>query len=369
MRSLYIHFPFCETKCHYCDFYSIGREKTHPEDAGTFEKSLIAESKRGGPLLSTQNDTKFFGGGNPSMTDPDSMERAIEPLQLSKRIHPATEWTMEANPSSVDRDRIKEYKKLGVNRISMGVQSLNDERLVALGRVHGESQALSALEELFSAGFKNVSVDLLCGVPDQSDEELEAAMKRLLSFPITHLSCYLLTLVKGHAMYKKLPDEDTQLRHLLLIDRVMRENGFEHYEISNFCQPGFQAKHNLAYWKRQGYLGLGPSAHSYDDQAQKRWKNTSNLARYAEILEQGESPIEWNEALSDEQLEIERWMLALRLSEGVPESWLTSSNQRQKAAIYRREGLIETHPNDPARLRLTARGFALSESIMSGLIH
>lgn len=369
MRSLYVHFPFCETKCHYCDFYSIGREKTRPEDAGTFEKSLIAECKRQAHRLDTQIDTIFFGGGTPSMTDPDSMARAIEPLELSRRVHAGTEWTMEANPSSVDRERLIEYRKLGVNRISMGVQSLNDERLVALGRVHGESQALDALETLFSAGFKNVSVDLLCGVPDQSDDELETAMKRLLSFPITHLSCYLLTLVKGHAMYKKLPNEETQLRHLLLIDQVMKEHGFEHYEISNFCKLGFEAKHNLAYWKRHGYLGLGPSAHSYDADSKKRWKNTSNLSRYAEVLEQNESPIEWIEDLTDEQLEIEQWMLALRLSEGVPEAWLTSSNQRQKAAIYRREGLIETHPDDPARLRLTARGFALSESIMSGLIH
>ncbi|RYZ66941.1 MAG: radical SAM family heme chaperone HemW, partial [Proteobacteria bacterium] len=340
MRSLYIHFPFCETKCHYCDFYSIGREKTRPEDAGTFERALLAECKREANRLAPEIDTIFFGGGTPSMTDPDSMARAIEPLQLSSRIHSGTEWTMEANPSSIDRERLTEYKKIGVNRISMGVQSLNDARLAALGRVHGRDEALDALETLFSTGFSNVSVDLLCGVPDQPDEELEAAMKRLLSFPITHLSCYLLTLVKGHAMYKKLPDEDTQLRHLLLIDRVMKEHGFEHYEISNFCKPGKQARHNLAYWKRQGYLGLGPSAHSYDSAAQKRWKNTSNLNKYATLLERNESPIENVEELSTEQLEIEKWMLALRLSEGVPEQWLTSINQKQKASIYRREGLI-----------------------------
>lgn len=367
IRSLYIHFPFCESKCHYCDFYSIGRERTGAGDPEIFEEALKQECALQADRLDGKIDTIFFGGGTPSMTPPESMRRALAPLKLEQKIHSETEWTMEANPSSVDLERLKEYRALGVNRISMGVQALRPDLLLALGRVHSREAAFSALDAIFEAGFTNVSVDLLCGVPQQSVADVERAMEELIRYPITHLSCYLLTLPKTHRMFKDLPHEEEQLEHLLAIDRFMRAQGFEHYEISNFAKPGCKARHNLAYWTGKSYLALGPSAHGFDRKSATRWKNVSSLHKYGKILSEGKIPLEWEEKLTPEQLELEKWLLALRLDEGFPETWITKPSQIKKAEELRREGLIEPHPLRTGHLRLTPRGFALSESVIGAL--
>jgi oxygen-independent coproporphyrinogen-3 oxidase len=367
MKSLYVHFPFCESKCHYCDFYSLGREKTKAGDADAFEKALHAEALQMRHLLAPELETIFFGGGTPSMTPPDSMQRALEPLWENSRVTDRTEWTMEANPSSIERDQMKAYREFGVNRVSMGVQAMREDLLKNLGRVHSRDAVIRALDAVFSAGFENVSVDLLCGVPLQGLKDIEEAMTRLMEFPIRHLSCYLLTLPPHHPMYKDLPNEDTQLEHLLFIDQFMTSRGFEHYEISNFAKPGFQAQHNLRYWKGDSYLGLGPSAHSFDSQSSKRWKNFSSLHKYARSLEQNQSVIEWSEELSSEQKHLESWMLALRLSEGFARSWLDTPTRKARAQALEAAGLLESHPQHPDRLRLTARGFSLSDQIITTL--
>jgi oxygen-independent coproporphyrinogen-3 oxidase len=365
MRSLYVHFPFCEAKCHYCDFYSIGRERTGAGDPLLFEEALFQEARLAAPRLDSRVDTIFFGGGTPSMTPPESMRRALAPLELERRIHDGTDWTMEANPSSVDRERLREYRAFGLNRVSMGVQALRPDLLVSLGRVHSRDAAFAALDAIFEAGFSNVSVDLLCGVPNQKVEDVERAMEELMRWPITHLSCYLLTLPKTHRMFRDLPKEDEQLEHLLAIDRFMTSRGFEHYEISNFARPGFRARHNLAYWTGSSYLALGPSAHGYDAERGERWKNVSSLHKYASLLAKGESPVEWRETLTPDQREMEKWLLALRLEEGFPKAWLDTETRRKKADAFEKAGMMERHPSLPDRLRLTPRGFALSDGIIS----
>jgi oxygen-independent coproporphyrinogen-3 oxidase len=368
MRSLYVHFPFCESKCHYCDFYSLGRERTREGDAARFERALHLEARRLAPRLGEELETIFFGGGTPSMTSPDTMARALEPLDLRARVTERTEWTMEANPSSVTADSLRAYRAFGVNRVSMGVQAIRDDLLARLGRVHSREAALSALGAIFEAGFDNVSVDLLCGVPGQGLDDIDRALDSLTSFPITHLSCYLLTLPKHHRMHPELPDEDAQLAHLLHVDASMRARGFEHYEISNYARPGRRARHNLRYWTGESYLGLGPSAHSFDAATSERWKNVSSIHRYALELEQGRSPVEWTERLTPEQRELERWMLALRLEEGIPEEWVRTTTARTaRASTLQGEGLLEPHPAIPARLRLTPRGFALSDQVIAAL--
>lgn len=367
-ESLYVHFPFCETKCHYCDFYSLGREKTGTQDPVRFSAALQLEAIRWAAALAPKLKTLFFGGGTPSMTDPEAMEEALAPLALRGRVDAATEWTMEANPSSVaSRGRMESYRALGINRVSMGVQSLNDDLLRLLGRVHSRQAALTALGTVFEAGFTNVSVDLICGVPGQSLEQLTTDIEELAAFPITHLSCYLLTLPKKHPLAPKLPDEDAQVAHLLRIDEKLKALGFEHYEISNFAKPGRRAEHNLAYWKGGSYLGLGPSAHSFDPTTQTRWKNLSSLHRYATALAAGEPVTEAVEALTDEQQALERWLLAVRLDEGFPSLWLTQNLQRTRAQALERAGMIEPHPSLPGRLRLTSHGFPLSDQIVKSL--
>ena len=366
-ESLYIHFPFCESKCHYCDFYSIGAEKTKKADVLSFEEALCHEAELRSQNLAPKIKTLFMGGGTPSMTPPESMQKALQPLDLKSKIDGDTEWTMEANPSSVDTQKLKAYRELGVNRISMGVQSLRPDLLTMLGRVHSRDSVFRALDSIFEAGFDNVSVDLLCGVPGQSVLDVEKAMNELTAYPITHLSCYLLTLHKTHKMYKDLPNEDEQLLHLLTIDQVMTQKGFEHYEISNFAKPGKKAKHNLAYWTGKSYLGLGPSAHSFDAQNNQRFKNVSSLHLYAEKLKNNQIPCEWTETLNEEQLNLEKWLLALRLDDGFPQDWLVTEKQKQKAQLLIKHGLLIAHPTIQQNLRLTARGFALSEQVIAEL--
>ncbi len=364
-RSLYVHFPFCEAKCHYCDFYSIGREKTRAQDPLLFERALTCEGQFWENHLPATFDTLFLGGGTPSMTPPESMLKALAPLRLESRISPTTEWTMEANPSSVDRANLEGYRRIGVNRVSMGTQSLREDLLKSLGRVHSRQQALRALETLFEAGFDNVSVDLLCGVPNQSLTDLDEAIDALSAFPITHLSCYLLTLPKSHRMFKDLPDEEQQLEHLLHLHDRMTSLGFEHYEISNYARPGHRARHNLNYWTGASYLGLGPSAHSFDAEKRMRWKNISNLHRYAEQLLTGGKAVEWEEHLTDRQIGLERWMLALRLDDGIPEDWLDTDTRRRRVEELVRKGLMEGHPTRRGHLRLSARGFAVSDQVIA----
>jgi oxygen-independent coproporphyrinogen-3 oxidase len=370
MSSLYFHFPFCETKCHYCDFYSLGLEKTKEGDASTFERAIIREVELQGEagLIPDEIETIFLGGGTPSMTPPESMERIFSTLFKYTHLAKNAEWTMEANPSSIELEQFKRYKAIGINRVSMGVQSLRNDHLAQLGRVHNESAALKALDAVFSAGITNVSTDLLCGVPGQTVEDLRSHLEQLTQFPLNHLSIYLLTLTKTHKMYQDLPNEDEQLKHLLFIDSFMREQGFEHYEISNFARPGFRAKHNLVYWQGGSYLSFGPSAHSYNAEKRTRFKNVSSLHKYGELLLQDSKvPMEWEESLNDEQLELEKWMLAVRLADGFPKSWLTNSNQRTRAEVLVREGFLEAHPSTTENFRATPKGFAMSDAVIRQL--
>jgi len=364
---LYVHFPFCESKCHYCDFYSIGREQTKSEDAVTFKEALYLESQKRVHELSDHLKTIFFGGGTPSMTDAADMAYALKPLMLDQRISAETEWTMEANPSSIDGDRLKEYRSLGINRISLGVQSTHESYLKSMGRVHSHDTTKRALEAIFHSGFNNVSVDLLCGIPGQTLEELKTSVETLTQYPITHLSCYLLTLPKGHFLYKQLPEDSFQLEHLLHLDELMRTAGFSHYEISNFSKEGYEARHNLAYWTHQGYTGLGPSAHSFDQAERRRFRNMASLPRYAASLSKGLSPEDMSETLTELQFELEKWMLALRLDRGVPFVWLKSKEQLAKYASLEKNRLVVTHPSHSDRFRLTPKGFALSDSVISAL--
>lgn len=302
------------------------------------------------------------------MTSATAMRKALAPLKLETRLAPDYEWTIEANPSSLTRASIREYASLGVNRVSLGVQSLDDEVLKRFGRVHTASGAVEALDGIFESGISNASVDLLCGIPGQSIDDLDRTIDRLCAFPITHLSCYLLTLHSTHRMAKDLPPENVQLEHLLFIDRKLASLGFEHYEISNFSKPGFPARHNLAYWKGHSYLGFGPSAHSFDQSSKRRWKNISSIPKYSEKLSKNEKPTEFDETLTQEQLEIEKWMLALRLSDGFPKEWIQTPLQRSRVEKLIQEGYVTTVPLTHDRYRLTARGFAVSDSLVNHLM-
>ncbi len=367
ISSLYAHFPFCETKCHYCDFYSIASSKAKASDPDRFEKALIQEIKHSASLLAPTIDTLFFGGGTPSMTPPASMARITRSLQeLTDTTH--AEWTMEANPSSIDRERMTEYLSFGINRISMGVQSLIDDQLKRLGRVHDSKAVPQALSDVFAAGIKNVSCDLLCGIPNQTLQELEQSIDGLLQFPLNHISIYLLTLPKHHPMAKSLPHEDVQLSHLHLIHDRLTVAGFEHYEVSNFARPGFRARHNEVYWTGGSYLGLGPSAHSFDAAVGNRWKNLSSLHAWSERIMEGKSPIETTEALDENAKNLERWMLSLRRAEGFPVEWLDNDDRKRMAETLLRKKMLVEVPGltlgSTAHLRVDPKSWPVMDSIV-----
>ena len=364
--SLYVHFPFCESRCHYCDFYALGASRTRAEDPDRFQRALQREATRVAPQLCAPLSTVFFGGGTPSMTSAEAMAEALAPI-LEQQSSIA-EWTLEANPSSLSAGSLMAYRKLGVNRLSLGVQAMRADHLELLGRVHSVEQVRQALGWAFASGLENVSVDLMCGIPGQRLADLEGALEQLTSeFPLTHLSCYLLSLPPHHRLYPQLPPEETQTEHLLFVDRWLGEAGFEHYEISNFARPGHRAQHNWLTWQGNSYLGLGPSAHSYDASLQKRWKNTSSLHRYVNSLQQDLSVVESEESLSPQQIQLERWMLRLRLSDGFPRSWLATRSQSARGARMEAEGFIAIHEQDPHRYRLTPRGFTIADSIVQSL--
>lgn len=368
MRALYVHFPFCETKCHYCDFYSLASTRVSKPDHSAFLKALHTEASLRKEELAPQLDTLFFGGGTPSMTTPKAMREALAPLELERRLHEKTEWTMEANPSSVSKESLKAYRELGVNRISMGVQSLNPHTLQKMGRAHSPEEALQALDWIFEAGFTRVSVDLLCGVPNQSQEDLAREIEILTSYPIDHLSCYLLTLTPKHFLFQDLPNEEEQHAHLLLVDRLLQEKGFLHYEISNFAKPGSEARHNLNYWLQGSVMGLGPSAHGLDAEKKVRHRNVNSLQRYTRaLLEQNQLPIESSELLSSEQWNLERLMLRLRLQEGVSLNSVELPIRIEKIKPLLELQYLEHSPNENT-LRLTPKGLPLLDSILQSLI-
>lgn len=391
---LYIHYPFCESRCHYCDFYALGANRTKAGDESNFRESLRRESEMVHSLLSPKIETIFFGGGTPSLTPPEDIAYALDPLQLRDRLVENYEWTTEANPSSiVFEGRVQKLKDLGINRVSLGVQSTNPQILSRLGRVHVEETVYRALDTLFATGISNVSADLMCGIPFQTMDDLGESIEKLTRYPIKHLSCYILTLAPNHAMYKDLPSEDIQLRHYEFVHDEMAKRGFEHYEISNFAKPGFRARHNEAYWMHESYLGMGPSAHSFSMQDRMRFKNISSLHLWGAKLLDGVRPIEQEETLTDDQLAFERVMLGLRRMDGVSFETIQKacplSSQSMESLIKRLEkcqtdGLIYRDQNGVKAdhvtgigvgqtgghvnsVRLTVKGFTLSDQIIKYL--
>lgn len=341
------------------------RERTRIYMAIEREISLFATQ------LQQPLKTVFLGGGTPSLVPIDIIVCFISRLPLA----PDTEITIEANPSSISHEKAQAWRAAGINRVSMGVQALDDERLGWLGRVHSKREVFEALEALFTAGFKNVSIDYIVGVPNQSTKEIEQELSDALRrFPhIKHLSAYLLTLKRSNSKFAQLPDENEQLRHLRTTTAVLADFGFEHYEISNFARSQHRAQHNENYWLGGSYLGIGPSAHSFFENTAERMKNWASLGKYCELVESGQSPTEWSEKITKEQQRIEYLMLRLRRKEGVEFEEYRQLfgrdllvERKNWIALWQERGLCQIDFNN--KLRLTSDGFFLSDEILSNII-
>lgn len=314
MAGLYIHVPFCRAKCAYCDFYSLPRLD---EFAARYVDALAREwSLRQGEL--TENVTSlYFGGGTPSSLSAGHIARLSAWLPL-----PADggEFTVEFNPEDVNVEKLKLWKDLGANRISMGVQSLNDEELKAVGRRHTAAEAISAAETLMQE-FDNVSMDLIIGLPGQTVESLTRSLTRLTDLRPAHLSVYILSYEEGTRLWAMRKtgkimetDDDTIVRMYDTVCGIMAKAGYEHYEISNFALPGRHARHNSAYWADRPYLGLGPAAHSFDGTVRRA--NPGNIRLWLERLEADMTACEVEEETETDRIN-DRIMVNLRTARGL----------------------------------------------------
>jgi len=316
--GLYIHIPFCRSKCPYCDFYSIASPSLVPKWMECLKKEVVLYKGRFGPF-----DSLYLGGGTPTLLDIRDLEDLTNCLSNHFDFSDDTEITIEANPFDMTEEKIAGLRTIGFNRINLGVQSFNDQELLFLGRRHRAKDAEKALEGLRSAGFDNIGMDLIYGLKNQSIKGWMENLRKTLLFKPQHLSCYQLSIEKGTVFWRmkekgliKLLNEEKERSFFLATSEFLEANGYIHYEISNFArEKTYYSRHNRKYWQRVPYLGLGPSAHSFN--GSMRWWNYRSIRRYCNALEKGKLPIDDREELTEEQQHMEIVSLGLRTREGV----------------------------------------------------
>lgn len=279
MKGLYIHIPFCVKKCKYCDFVSYAGKETLAEE---YINALFREARE---YQGEKIDTIFIGGGTPSILTPEEIKKITRMCFDTFDVADDCEFTTEANPGTLDSDKISAMLEGGINRISVGVQTFNDAELQKIGRIHDAATAYNTIFKLREMGFSNINIDLMTALPDQTMESLKNTLKIAASMPVTHISAYSLIIENGTPLereYSKgmlnLPDEDTDREMYSYTIRFLKENGFNQYEISNFAKNGYECRHNIKYWTAQPYIGLGAAAHSYTGDV--RLCNTSDINKY-----------------------------------------------------------------------------------------
>lgn len=263
--GIYIHIPFCTSKCSYCDFYSLTGQLEHTHAYTTAVCHALAEYKAAQPVV----DTVYFGGGTPSVLESGNIADIMRVLRENYNLHPNAEVTIEVNPGTVDNLKFAQYLEAGINRLSVGVQSTNAKTLKLLGRTHTPAVALDAIKTAKTSGFKNISADLIIGVPNQTDAEIAQSITDLKNAGVTHISAYILKIEEGTALKKLYPNENPAEEDIpnqyLYTCQLLEQAGYMQYEISNFAQNELYSRHNLKYWNCKNYLGIGPSAHSFVD--------------------------------------------------------------------------------------------------------
>jgi putative oxygen-independent coproporphyrinogen III oxidase len=369
--GLYVHIPFCKTKCPYCDFYSI----TTTDQIEAFISALDAEARLYRDQFPTF-DSLFLGGGTPSLLTGPQLVALMEMLRRHFTFTPDSEITLEANPDDLTADKLALFRDLGVNRLSLGVQSFDEAELRLLGRRHTARQTIQALTAIRAAGFTNLGLDLMYGLPGQTLDAWLKTLEKALNFAPEHLSCYQLTIAAGETPALRtplarqvargeisLPDEETQREFFLLTTNFLTARGYLHYEVANFArEEKYVCRHNLKYWTRTPYLGLGPAAHSF--QAGRRWWNFASVEKYCLFLNAGETPVAGSETLTPEQIRLEKLCLGFRTREGV--SLETIREQPGGEAILAeltQAGLVRL---DRDRVIATASGLVVADRLPLG---
>ena len=317
--GIYIHVPFCLSKCHYCDFCSVKRadeEKKERYVERLCEEIALVSRKIGEHGEIPYADTIYFGGGTPTLLSASQMARVLEAVDDCFGIDTEAEITVETNPKSADGKKFGEIRKVGVNRLSIGMQSVHDSELKALGRIHTFEDFKATFEDARKAGFDNISADLMYGIPVQTKESFAKAVEKLAEFSPEHISSYALTVEEGTNFGRRrdslvLPDEDTVADMYADMTAILAGHGYHKYEISNFAKSGRESRHNLKYWRVDDYLGFGPAAHSFF--GKKRFAHSRDIDAYL----RGESIIIDLQDISDKEAENEYVMLGMRLSGGM----------------------------------------------------
>lgn len=351
--GIYIHVPFCAVKCPYCDFYSCSYSR---EKAEKYTQAVIRDIEEfdGGAVA----DTVYFGGGTPSLIPTELTEKILSAIRHKFTLI-TPEITLEVNPCTVNRDKLLQYYSMGINRLSVGVQSANDDELKLLGRSHTFDKARQVILDAHQIGFDNISADLMTGLPFQTFESLENSIEKLSILPLTHISNYILKIEKGTPFdnpdfTKNMPDDDFVSDMYLHMVDCLAQNGFAQYEISNFSKKGFESRHNLKYWNCREYIGFGPAAHSFCKNI--RYCYSPNLESF--INSSPEKIITDENAGNDE----EKIMLALRLAKGININDYPDRKEilLKKIKLFEKTNLINF---DGESLSLSPNGFLVSNSI------
>jgi oxygen-independent coproporphyrinogen-3 oxidase len=371
MAGVYLHIPFCKRACHYCNFHF----STSTRLQEGFIVALLAEIEIRKHYLSESVSTIYFGGGTPSILPSKDIDRILTQLQNHFTIETGVEITLEANPDDITEQKLQEWKAVGINRLSIGVQSFFEEDLLWMNRAHNAVQAAVSIDLAQKEGFNNLTIDLIYGAPTLTDKNWMKNVEKAVELEIPHLSCYALTVETKTPLEKLIKkkvlanvDADKQARHFELLMVMMKEAGYEHYEISNFAKSGFRSKHNSSYWQGKPYIGLGPSAHSFNG-ISRQW-NISNNALFIQSLMKGVIPFE-QEILTHEQQLNEYIMTSLRTLEGLSLQKVQQDFGEDKSQyviktaqphLYRRNLVLE---ND--FLKTTPDGKFLADGIASDL--
>lgn len=360
LPGLYVHVPFCKTKCPYCDFYSV----TDTSLVDRWCTALLQEARMYPGL--GEFDSLYIGGGTPSLLDDRQMTELISALDGIFRFAPETELTVEMNPDDVTREKLGLYRSLGVNRISLGVQSFAEDEVRFLCRRHTAQQALSALEAVAGAGFREYGIDLMYGLPGQSLGAWQVTLERALSFDPDHLSCYQLT-VEGNTPFAgmakegklSMPDDALQAGLFVKTSECLTGAGFLHYEVSNFARGKERlARHNVKYWQHTPYLGLGPSAHSFT--GRKRWWNVRDVTLYLKTIHSGHMPVEGSEELSSSQMNMEKILCGSRTLWGINVRDITSPLSEERITGLCDSGFITV---EGQRIVPTLKGYLFADKL------
>ena len=375
MAGIYVHIPFCASRCSYCDFFSTLRLS---ESGEPYVNALLAEAAlRQTELQGEPIRTLYLGGGTPSQLPLPLLSRLINGLLEQLDLEAVEELTVEANPDDVTPEWCRAVSRLGVNRVSMGVQSFEDKILRLIGRRHTAQQAAEAVARLRAAGIDNISIDLIFGLPGQAPESWAASVRQAIDLQPQHISAYGLTYEEGTRLWHQrergevteVPEEQCLEMYRVLVD-MLQAAGYEHYEISNFAKPGYRSRHNSSYWNDTPYLGLGAAAHSYDGRVRRY--NPHDLQRYISKITAGETAFEQEELTSWERYD-ERVMLGLRTSDGVDaerlrqdfgdDAWQHFTGEASKHITAGHLRVTRDH-----RYVLTRDGIMLSDSIIRDLM-